>query len=249
MVIGQHAGLCWLDARGPEHREKRFGLRDACDSDHRLRRRATHRPQATARAVTPDHLAGETPLEVFSHDARKPQRAQHQVGGPRPGLAQGTSGQQPTIADAPCIEHANLQIARQRQMLQSVVADQHLGVGVASQEKARRVDPARAHDHRHLATAGNQQRLIARQRHVGVIGPHLAAGAAAPASIPTRNHTHAQALGSQVFDDRNDDGRLARATSHNVADDHHRNGQTLRPTQPEAIQRPMQAGQRAIQAR
>ena len=80
---------------------------------------------------------------------------------PWPILAQRAGRQQPAIAAAPVVKHTNLHITEQAVVLQTVVAHQYLGLGVALQQRAGRLKAAGANEDRHPGFLVDQQGLIA----------------------------------------------------------------------------------------
>ena len=62
-------------------------------------------------------------------------RDQQQIHWPWPGFTQGAGGQQPTVARAPVVHEADFQIALQGQVLQAIVTDDDLDIGVSLQEQ------------------------------------------------------------------------------------------------------------------
>ena len=77
-----------------------------------------------------------------------------------PAVAQGTRWQHPAIADATVIEDANAQIMVQRVMLQTIVTDDDIDLGVFGQQCPARIKPFCCNEDWHFAPTLNQQRLV-----------------------------------------------------------------------------------------
>ena len=69
---------------------------------------------------------------------------QDQIRYARPRFTQRPGGQQEAVADATIIKHTDLQIALQAPMLQSIVADNKLGLRMALQQCPGRIDACRS---------------------------------------------------------------------------------------------------------
>ncbi len=73
-------------------------------------------------------------------------RDQDQVHCAWPGLAQRPRRQQEAVADAAVVEHADLDVTVQGQVLQTIVADQQIQFGMLPQQGARGLDAPCSHD-------------------------------------------------------------------------------------------------------
>ncbi len=97
-------------------------------------------------------------------------------------------GQQPAVADTAVVEHADLDIARERQVLQSVVADDDLGGGVPLEQRARGIGAAARLEHRRARgcriSAGSSPTSRG-----SLSSQHFAAVVRAPA-VAARHHAH-----------------------------------------------------------
>ena len=80
--------------------------------------------------------------------------------GPR--LAQRPGGQQPAVAHAAIIKHGNFNVACQGVVLQTVVAEHHIGGRIGRQQSAQSVGTAGGDKHRRARGPTDQRRLIAR---------------------------------------------------------------------------------------
>ena len=162
----------------------------------------------------------------------------HQVHGARPGLAQRTGRQQEAVARALVVEDADFNVACQRQMLQAVVADDHVGIHVRCQERTGRSHALLGHKHRHAAGAGDQRRLVA---HLAgrAVGQHRTAIAGA-APVAARNHTGVQPQGLQVLYHGHHHGGFARAARNHIADHDDRHARVGGAQHAAAVQRTAQ---------
>jgi hypothetical protein len=89
-----------------------------------------------------------------------------------------------------CVEDANVDVACQGQVLQAVVAHQHVGVRVLRQQRTRRLNALAGHVHRHLALGSDQQGFIADCTGLSM-GQHGAAVRGGTA-VAARHHAGAQ---------------------------------------------------------
>ena len=105
------------------------------------------------------------------------------MGTARPGLAQGPCWQQKTVANAPVVKDAHLQVAVQRVVLQAVVTHNDLGLWVLCQQRRRRVKTLDCYKNRCVADLLDKSRFITNL--IGQAGgQHFAAVLCAP-SVPT----------------------------------------------------------------
>ena len=149
-------------------------------------------------------------------------RVQHDIHRARPRLTQWPGGQQKTIAHPPVVEHTDVDVALQRQVLQAVVTHQHAGAWVTRQQGPCSVGAARGHKHGGTGFVAQQGGLITcvGQR---ALGAHLQAFGAA-AAITARQHAGLQAPGLQVLHECNHHRGFTGTSGHHVAhhDDRHR---------------------------
>ena len=78
----------------------------------------------------------------------------------RPVLAQRSGRQQPAIAHAPVIKHGNFDVARQRIVLQAVVAHHHVGCRVAGPQTAHGVGAFSCYENRSACRPLDKRWLI-----------------------------------------------------------------------------------------
>jgi hypothetical protein len=76
-------------------------------------------------------------------------------------LAQRAGGQHPPVAEPAVMQQCDLHVACQRPVLQAVVGDDDVALGVALPQEAGRGDAPPGYRDRHRCRASNQQRLIA----------------------------------------------------------------------------------------
>jgi hypothetical protein len=154
-------------ARWPPARQRNCG---AAVGAHGMRASARGRPPAAARRGLPS-----------AHDQV------HRAG---PGLAQRAGGQQPAVAGAAVVEHADLDVARQRQVLQAVVADEHIhGRGAAQQ--ARAASMRRCATNTGTPVPGDQQGFVA---HFGAGCRAVTSRQPDAAAVAARHHAPCAAL-------------------------------------------------------
>ena len=127
---------------------------------------------------------------------------------------------------APCIGQLNFHRAIQRIVLQAVIGDDHVNLGVGSQQTARCRHPVTTYKHRHLTFASNQQRFVTGLCS-GHVGFHLD-NSARLSTITTRNHAGRVALRAQHRYQPDHQRRLASATDKNIPDHDHRHRQSRR---------------------
>ncbi len=140
-------------------------------------------------------------------------------------LAQRSGRQQQAVAEAARrVDDRDLDVARERVVLQSVVGDDHVDVRVRREQRRaprrrgrRRPRPAR----RSPRGSAARRRRRARRRRDRPRARRVAAAAVAAADDPGT-----PAALAQRFDERDDERRLARAAGGDVADDDHRNAAT-----------------------
>ena len=147
---------------------------------------------------------------------------QHGIHGAGPGLAQRAGGQLPAVANAAIVEDADFHIPRQRRVLQAIVADEDVHLGMGGAQRAGRVQALRGHKHRHAGAARQQQGLVA---HVFGVGQrqHRAAIHRA-AAIAARDDAGLPAMALQMAHDGLGDRGFARTTGNHIA--HHDGGQS-----------------------
>ena len=175
------------------------------------------------------------------------------LSGLRPDFTQRAGRQQPAVANAAVIKDCNVQIASQGVMLQTVVANDQVGVRIGPQQGLQRIAAAAGHKHRRAGTLLDQQRLIATQ-FCRKLRQHFQASLDKP-SITARDHAGASACGLQVLHHGHDQRCFASATGHQIAHHHHRNVRSVasqpmvfKQPSPDAKQRPVKPGQRPQQA-
>ncbi len=140
-------------------------------------------------------------------------------------LAQRPGGQQLAVADAAIVEHHHLHVARQCKVLQSVVGDQHVDLGMRGAQRARSVDAAPRHPHRRTRAPKDQQRLVAHRLDIVVLGDGRCA--VTLAAVAARDHARHITRVPQCSHERDDGRRLARAPDNEVADHDYRHRRTL----------------------
>jgi hypothetical protein len=131
-------------------------------------------------------------------------------------LAQRAGGQQPAVADAAVVEHADLDVARQRVVLQAVVADDDL-------RGRMRASSARAASARLRATnTGTPSQLVTSSgsspTSAGVAVRRPPRRSPSVAAVAARHHAHLQAARVRCRTTRHHHRRLARAAGDHVAD-------------------------------
>ena len=80
---------------------------------------------------------------------------------PRGRLAQRAGRQQEAVAEATCIDHGDLDVAREAIVLQAVIEDDDVDLRVRSAQRRDHCDAVGAHPHRAAAAAGEHDRLVA----------------------------------------------------------------------------------------
>ena len=158
-------------------------------------------------------------------------------------FAQRAGRHQPPIAEAAyAVDHADLHVARQPVMLQSVVGDQHIAAGVKQQSSRRRA--IASHRHRHAAGM-DQAGLVADLRRIRRISEQQRF--ALIAAIAATDHTGPIAACTQGGNHRNRQRRLAGAAHAEIADhdDRYRQAHATQPT--EKIKTAAQADHGAVQ--
>ncbi len=172
---------------------------------------------------------------------------QHEVHRARPGLAQRAGGQQPAVAHTLVVKNADLHVTRQGQVLEAVVADQHVDLRVRRQQRLASLCPPGGHEDRHTGGTGDQQRFVT---HFGCrAGGHQhRAHLAALAAVAARDDAGPPAGRLQVAHQGDGHGGLAGAAGDHVAhhDDGHRQaraGQHARRIQRAAQGRQPSVGQ------
>src|SRR5690606_14551876 len=127
------------------------------------------------------------------------------------------------VAHAARVLHDDLEIATQTEVLQAVVADHHVYLGVLAAQPAQGGGAIRMDRDRNAGLCGDQRRLVAKERSLECSGAHpwlvcrLAAVAPADdAGVP--------AARLQCLDQGNGDRGLARAAHIDVADHHDGSG-------------------------
>ena len=97
----------------------------------------------------------------------------------RDGLAQRPRGQRQPVAEAPlAVDHRDLDVARERVVLQAVVAHEHVDLGMRFEQRARRGGPVGRDVDRHARAPRDQHRLVAEmlgRRDVGIDAHHARA--------------------------------------------------------------------------
>jgi hypothetical protein len=81
-------------------------------------------------------------------------------------LAQRPCGQQETVAQAACVDDRDLEVAAQPVMLQAVVEDEHVDIGVRLAQRRDHAQAIGPDPHRAAAAPRKQHRLVA---HLGGI--------------------------------------------------------------------------------
>ncbi|MPM91793.1 hypothetical protein SDC9_138927 [bioreactor metagenome] len=177
-------------------------------------------------AVAIHGVRGQLALQLIlrrrAADRRRLARVEHQIHLSRPRLAQGACGQQPAVADALVVEYADLDVARQGQVLQAVVADDHVHLGVLHEQRLGRFGTLAGDEHRHARGACDQQRFIAHVLCRAFLGDGAAALGLAP--VATRDHGRVRSPRLQMPHDGHRHWCLARASGDYVADGDHRHG-------------------------
>ena len=107
-----------------QHGKEHFG---ACHGRHGMQRLALQVRQWHPGAVRTQGIGGQSALQAIGMGGVASRRQspcmQHKIHRAWPGLTQGPRWQQETIAHALFVEDADLQIARQGQVLQAIVAN------------------------------------------------------------------------------------------------------------------------------
>ena len=133
-------------------------------------------------------------------------------------------------------------------VLQAVVADHDIHLGMPAQQVIDRRRPVRADAHRHLAAPRDQQRLV-----TAVSGIALRVDEQRPfiglATIAARHHPRSPAHLLQLFDQKDHERRLADPADRDIADHDQRTRETPRAQNSDPIQATAQADQRAEQLR
>ena len=243
-VVGQGDGARQRQALGAEHVEKSLRAGNARQRHHALAAQAGQRHAlaigaagAGCQAARGGKSGAGQPGSGQADAAFGEQRQAH---GPGPGFAQRAGGQQPAVADATAIKHADFHVARQGVVLKAVVTQQDVHLRVRGQQRAARFGAARGHLHGHARTAAQQQRLVAHLARIAA-GLHGQAGPAG-APVPARDDAGPPAARQQVLRHSQRGRRFARAACHHVAnhDDRHRqalrHGPRLPPRRQRAIQ-------------
>src|SRR5450432_1458274 len=144
---------------------------------------------------------------------------------PRHGLAQRTRGKHEAVAETPlAVDHRQLDIARERVVLQAIVAHQHVDLGMRLEKRARRRGPVGRDVDGHARAPRDHHRLVAEVLGGGDVGIHahhaqrivLAAGHAA---IAARDHPGRPAAVHEDLEDLDHERRLAGTAHRDVADD------------------------------
>ena len=110
-------------------------------------------------------------------------RVQHPIDPARPGFAQGPCRQQPAVARAAFVHHAYFEVAGQGQVLQAIVANQHLHPRVRLQQAQCRIGPGPRHPNGHARGLVDQQGFVSHVQWVAVVrhGPRVMRSASMPA--------------------------------------------------------------------
>ena len=119
---------------------------------HRMQRLALQLGQGQLASVGAQRKGSQRTLHRkrwLRASGRSAARVQHKIHSAWPRLTQGPRGQEKAVANALVVEDADLQVALQRQVLQAIIADDHIGVRVGRQQGAGRSDTARGYEDRH----------------------------------------------------------------------------------------------------
>ena len=232
-VVGQGMAFGQRQAGGLQHGKEAVRVRNAGHRNHGLLlpgplRQRKAAPvcahglvmQGTARLV--HGLAGG-----HGHRRGRLPGHQHDIHLARPGLAQRAGRQQPAIADAALVHHANLPVAQQGVVLQAVVADDDAHIRIELDHLARRMIAVRADDDRRIGAQMDQHRLVAADAGIGIGRDHHAVRGLRVAAIAARDDADAHADRLEVLHDGDGGGRLASTACHHIAHHQHRHRQTL----------------------
>jgi hypothetical protein len=130
-------------------------------------------------------------------------------------------------------------------MLQSVVRDDQVTVGVSGEQGSRRRDAVATNKDRHAAALGEQHRFITHHRTRGVLANRLCLPGAA--SVAATDDSRLPAARAQAANQPQHQRRLAAAANGQVADHDHRYRQAMRAQQAAAVEGASQANQQAEQ--
>jgi len=141
------------------------------------------------------------------------------------------------------VEHHDLRVAGEAQVLEPVVADENVDLGVRLQERAARGGAIAADEHRHLRATTQQQRLVACQSggRVGLDREH----AVVTSPVTAGNDAGPESAAFQQPDDRSHRRGLACTADDEIADDDDRNGQSLGAQPAQSVETAPQTDQRA----
>ena len=265
-VIGQGQCFGQMQAGRTQHREKTLWPCDAGQSPHGLGNTGPLR-QCLALPVGTQGLTRQQPPGLVNGLAWRQcgngqciahcGGLQQQGGSAWPGFAQGACRQQPAIANAAFVHHADFTVARQGQMLQTVITNQQLGAGILTQQAMGSMQTIGANNQRYIRVPLDQQRLVTGQCGRGFCG-HRHTGRRRPvAAMPAGKYAGFHAQFGKVLHHGNGGGCFACSARYDIANDQHGNGQVRRiclhgtalaPAPRQGIQlrqRPQQAGRPA----
>ena len=138
-------------------------------------------------------------------------------------LAQGACGQQPAVAHPAFVLHHDFHVARHLDMLQAIVGNDEIHLGVTGQQRLDRQLASRVHRDRAFRFVGDQGRLVTKQSRVGEALRHPWRGSDFD-TITTAHHTRYPAFLTKRLGACDHHRRLACPANVYVADHDNRYG-------------------------
>lgn len=164
IVVGEGVALREREPLRTQGLEKALGVGNPRDGDERL---GAQGGEGAPLALGVDGRVGEAAVDGHALLQRGKIQTRgaddehgHVTCGARPGFAQRPSRQQASIAQAPGIEDADLEVAAQPQVLEPVVRDDHLGLRVFLPQRLCRSQPIGADEDRQTRAPVQQQGLV-----------------------------------------------------------------------------------------
>jgi hypothetical protein len=152
---------------------------------------------------------------------------------PRRTLTQWACWQRPSVADAALVNHDDLDVTPQTQMLQSIVSDQHIAVGMGGHERLCSCHAIVTDKDRTACPARQQQWLVADERCIALRRHRL--DALHTATKAATDNAGPPATPGQCLHYVKHEGCLSAAASGYVADDNYRHRQFDGSHPPQAI--------------
>ena len=245
-VIGQSLSRLEFQPAGPQHRKEGVWPGDA---GHGHQPATAQIVQRQALAIGSLHVSGQRAAGREAGDERgsalRREGVEYQVHRARPRLAQRACRQKEAVARTALVEHADFDIAAQRQVLQAVVADDHVRFGVGLAQRLGGLHALWCDEDRCGRGTAHQQGLITGLFRRAVRG-HLTA-VIADAAVASRDDAGTQTAFLQVAHHGNHGGRLAGPAGHDIAHHDHRHAGMLRTQQAPGKGLPAQGDDQAHQ--